>query len=265
MAESPKVTVIIPHYEMQQTLPAAVKSVLHQEYNNIELIVADDGSEESVTDTLAPFADNLTLLELPHNGKPTAVNEALGQAGGTYITILDADDQLPPNSISTRVKAVAAEDVDLAVGSFDVYYKGQHQSTRSMGQFQAYANQQIIRRLLTDLIAPFHQNAMLFSRSLAERVGRMDPLMLRSQDKDFAVRLLHHSSNTAIVDETVYHYHRYDRPFSRRLSNRLAGMYYKLQVIDRHTSGWQRVHYWGQNIAIEMGKFVHDIFGIYKK
>lgn len=265
MAQSPKVTVIIPHYDMKQTLPAAVQSVVGQEYPNIELIVADDGTDQPLKDILHPFSKDIMLLNLRHNGKPTAVNEALSKAQGTYITILDADDQLPQNSISRRVKALENADADLAIGSFDVYYCGKKQSTRSIETFQCYSKEEMIRRLLTDFIAPFHQNAMLFSRSLVNRVGVMDPNMVRSQDKDFAVRLLQHSKKMAIVDGAVYEYHRYDRPFGQRLSNRMVGMYYKLVVIRRHTLGRQKMYYFMRNLGIEIAKLVHDTFGIYKK
>ena len=265
MADLPRVTVIIPHYNMPQRLPRAVKSVVDQQYDNIELIIADDGSDTPAADVLPGNDGDFILLSLPHRGKPAAVNAALDHADGDYITILDADDQLPLDSISRRVRAARDKSADLVIGSFEVSYNGNVQSKRSIKYFQSYSNEKIIRRLLTDIIAPFHQNAMLFSTALAKNVGPMAPEMLRSQDKDFAIRLLQESDATTIIDNTVYSYHRYDRPFLLRLSNRLVGMRYKLELIGRHKSGWQRLSYWGRNILIEVAKLLHDIFGVYKK
>lgn len=264
--ETPKVSVIIPHYNMHSFLPQAVESVVNQEYDNIELIIVDDGSDEILCRDLLS-ADNLTtkLFEIEHSGKPTAVNYGFVKSGGEYLTILDADDRLPKRSLLQRVQAQESSKADLSIGSFEVSYNGEKQAVRDIDMFLSVTNDEIIDAFLTGIVAPLHQNAMLFSRELLERVGQMDPQMLRGQDKDFGIRLLRKSKKTILIKEPVYVYNRYDRPFKRRLYNRFMGMKYKLIVLRRYFSGFRGTIYLGWVFCLELAKVVYNLFGVYKK
>lgn len=262
----PKVTVLIPHYNMSEFLQEAVQSVADQDYKNIELVVIDDGSDRKIDgDLLSDFTFEAKLVEIDHSGKPKAVNKGLEVSSGDYFTILDADDRLPPKSISHRITALENHEADLCIGSFEVLYDCKRQSVRPISNAVPKTKQEIIRDFLVSVISPFHQNAMLFSKSLLQRVGRMDPEMIRGQDKDFAVRLIKKSRQIAYLEKPVYIYHRYDRPFGGRIYNRITGTKYKLIVIHRYTKGVRKFGYLVWEIFIGTAKLIHDIFGIYKK
>jgi glycosyltransferase involved in cell wall biosynthesis len=263
----PKVSVIIPHYNMHSTLPEAVKSVADQAYKNIELIVVDDGSHAGIRSScFSAFEPKLKVLKIDQNkGKPSAVNRGFEAATGDYFTILDADDQLPRYSISKRISALQSDQVDLCIGSFEICYQQAVQSVRSIAQYAGRSRQYLKRHLLTAVISPFHQNAMLFSKTLLQRTGPMDPKMIRGQDKDFAIRLIQNSSGIAYVDEPVYRYNRYDRPLKKRIRTRLIGMRYKLEIVGRYAASWRKGGYLLWGTVVEAAKLVHDLFGSYKK
>lgn len=271
MSDPPKVSVIIPHFNMHAFLPAAVKSVDDQVYDNIELIIVDDGSDLplrfdhlNIDETTAEELE-LTLQSINHGGKSKAVNEGFRHATGDYVIVLDADDQLPEDSLSRRMHELQQTNADLCIGSFECHTNGQIQSKRDIEEFVDLSNREIIQKLLIRVIAPFHQNAMLFSRGLLQRVGQMDPEMLRSQDKDFAIRLLQNSTETIFIEDSVYIYNRYSRSLEKRLANRLRGMKYKLVLIRKYFSGWRRFIFLSWGIVVGIGKFIHDLFGTYKK
>jgi glycosyltransferase involved in cell wall biosynthesis len=252
---------------MHGSLPAAVRSVADQDYKNIELIVVDDGSDGGICRSQFPDVGlTIKLLELDYNkGKPSAVNRGLEAATGAYFAILDADDELPSDSISKRLSALQSNKADLCIGSFEICYQAKVQSVRSVYDYAGRSRQYLKRHLLTTIVSPFHQNAMLFSKTLLERTGPMDPKMIRGQDKDFAIRLIQHSKNITYVDASVYRYKRYDRPLRKRVSNRLIGMRYKLEIISRYAVSWRKGVYLLWGTAVEGAKFIHDLFGIYKK
>jgi glycosyltransferase involved in cell wall biosynthesis len=252
---------------MTDYLPEAVESVVSQDYEPIELIVVDDGSREKITKDKITNSNkiDLKLIEIEHGGKPVAVNRGFDEATGEYLIILDADDQLPGQSLSQRVNNLQTHQADLCIGSFEVRYNEETQSRRLLSDISHKSDKHIIRSLLTRILTPFHQNAMMFSRELLDRVGKMDPAMQRGQDKDFAIRLLRVSNNEVFIDDSVYIYNRYDRPLSRRLYNRCAGIKYKLIIIDRHTEGWRKGVYMVWNTIVETAKLIHDLFGVYKK
>jgi len=263
--EPPKISVIIPHYDMSSFLPQAVKSVVQQDYKDVELIIIDDGSSEPIKpDNLPDKRIDVNLIRTHHMGKPAAVNRGFREASGNYLVILDADDQLAERSLSKRAEALK-NGADLCIGSFSVKYDGEIQSHRMVKELSKKPNKDIIHQLLSSIISPIHQNTMMFSRDLLERVGGMDPQMLRGQDKDLAIRLLQKSTSLAFIDEPVYLYNRYDRPLKKRLWNRCVGIKYKLITICRHVEGQRKIWYLSWNLVIEAAKLVHDIFGVYKK
>ncbi len=252
---------------MTEYLPSAIQSVTIQDYEDIELIVVDDGSDHEITKNQIPNDKEIdfTLIEIEHGGKPVAVNRGFDESTGEYLVILDADDRLPKNSLSKRLENLNNQKTDLCIGSFEVWYNEEIKSRRLLSDIDQVSNRDITKSLLTSIISPFHQNAMMFSRDLLDRVGGMDPAMKRGQDKDFAIRLLQESDNQVYIDEPVYIYNRYDRPLFRRLYNRCIGMKYKLIIINRYTKGWRKATYLAWNIVVETAKLIHDIFGVYKK
>lgn len=270
MDDIPKVSVIIPHFNMHDFLPFAVESVVSQTYGNIELIIVDDGSCRAIDQNQLSSEGqtgkyfDLKFFSVKHGGKSKAVNKGFRKATGAFLTILDADDQLPENSISIRMEAMRHEGADLCIGSFESHADGAVKSKRETMAFDELDNDAIIRKLLTQVISPFHQNAMLFSRELMEQVGNMDPKMLRSQDKDFAVRLLQESRHTTLIPKSVYIYNRYHRPVKVRLWNRLLGMKYKMLVISRYSSRWKKLVYLCWGALVGGAKLVHDLFWSYR-
>jgi len=251
---------------MHASLPKAVQSVADQDYDDIELIVIDDGSDISPDwEQLQVKGITFTYFEIEHGGKPKAVNKGFEEAEGDYLTILDADDQLPQNSISQRLEQLLENDADLCIGSFETSYKGSFQSLRSVKRLVSKSPEELVRAFMGNILSPFHQNAMLFHRDLLEEVGMMDPDMIRGQDKDFAIRLIKNTRQIIFVEESVYIYNRYDRSFTIRIGNRLTGMKYLLRIAARHFDGWRRAVYLLWIFLLEIAKLVYDVFGSYKK
>src|SRR3972149_1699479 len=92
----PRVSVIIPCYNLGPYLDEAVGSVLSQTYQDFEILVVDDGSTDPATRTLlADYRRPKTrVIQLPHGGLAAARNAGVANAGGEYLCALDADDRL---------------------------------------------------------------------------------------------------------------------------------------------------------------------------
>src|SRR5687768_11556765 len=104
-----RVTVIIPSYNRADLLGDAIASVLAQTYQEIEVIVADDGSTDHTAEVVARFGARVTHLALPHRGQPAAPrNSALAVATGDYIAFLDSDDLYLPHKLALQVPILEA-------------------------------------------------------------------------------------------------------------------------------------------------------------
>lgn len=89
------VSVIMPAYNREATIAAAINSVLEQTHERFELIVVDDGSTDATCAVVAPFlADpRVKLVKVPHGGVSAARNAGLAEAKGEIVAYLDSDNR----------------------------------------------------------------------------------------------------------------------------------------------------------------------------
>ena len=103
----PKVSVIIPTYNYGKYIEKAVDSVLTQTYRDQEIIVVDDGSTDNTREIIeARYKDKVRYFYQENRGAPAARNFGLRKAEGEFVTFLDADDWLMPNSLAVYEEVV---------------------------------------------------------------------------------------------------------------------------------------------------------------
>jgi glycosyltransferase involved in cell wall biosynthesis len=106
----PKVTVIMPVYRAEATLPFALRGVLEQTWQNLEVIVVDDCSPDNSLAVANEFArrdERVQVLRQDRNqGAYVARNRALEVATGDFVTVRDADDWSHPQKIETQIRAM---------------------------------------------------------------------------------------------------------------------------------------------------------------
>lgn len=122
-----KISVIMPVYNCERYLEAAVGSVLSQEGAEIELIAVEDCSKDSSRDILRRLAENDTRIRAvfnEHNMGVAAVrNRAMDLVTGDFVAFCDSDDVVPSGAYAALCGAIG--DCDVAIGAFDnLYYEG---------------------------------------------------------------------------------------------------------------------------------------------
>lgn len=122
----PLVSVIVPVYNTEKYVKKCILSILNQTYKNIELIVVNDGSTDKsieVADNLLRNNLNSIIINQKNKGLSEARNEGIKVATGKYIFLLDSDDYIDSNVITTMVKKSEKEDLDVVIGKYNVVYK----------------------------------------------------------------------------------------------------------------------------------------------
>lgn len=113
------VSVVIPNYNGSLYLNEAVSSVIEQDYENIEIIVIDDGSSDNSVELLKEFGPKIQLIVIKNSGASTARNIGISAANGDYIAFLDSDDIWVTNKLRLQMEYMKANELDL------VYCHGQ--------------------------------------------------------------------------------------------------------------------------------------------
>lgn len=122
ISEQPLVSIVIPSYNHEIFISESIKSVIDQSYQNIELIIIDDGSTDASVDKiqeLIPLCEKrFTRFEFrhrPNKGLSTTLNEALEWAQGEYFSSLASDDIILKDKIAIQTKYLNQNDNCIAV------------------------------------------------------------------------------------------------------------------------------------------------------
>lgn len=118
----PEVTVVIPVYNRVGLLRRAVRSVLGQTVDDLEVLVVDDASDEDVSKVLATVADlRLRVVRRVTNGGGAAArNTGVEEARGRYIAFLDSDDEWLPRKLERQLPTLSGRTAGLSLCSFCV-------------------------------------------------------------------------------------------------------------------------------------------------
>ncbi|MEA2415185.1 MAG: hypothetical protein QOI58_1842 [Thermoanaerobaculia bacterium] len=130
----PRISVILPVYNREQSVARAVRSVLAQTRAPFELIVVDDGSTDGTRAVLDSFGSQITVIEQPHAGAYVARNRGLREAHGELIAFIDSDDVWLPDRLASQLPLMARPEVGLVFG--DVVHVRPGHERRHVTSFQ---------------------------------------------------------------------------------------------------------------------------------
>lgn len=103
------ISVVMPVYNGEKTILRSIKSVLNQTFQDFELIVINDGSQDSTPNLVAQIEDSrIKLIHYSNAGLNVSRNRGIGHANGKYITFLDADDIWTSDKLMSQLEALQA-------------------------------------------------------------------------------------------------------------------------------------------------------------
>ncbi len=116
-----KVSIIIPAYNAEKTLARCLDSVLNQTYQNIEVIVINDGSKDNTLQICTSYADKddrIKVIDKPNSGVSNSRNKGIEASTGDYVTFIDSDDTIETDCIKTLIDNIE-ESVDFIRYNFN--------------------------------------------------------------------------------------------------------------------------------------------------
>jgi CDP-glycerol glycerophosphotransferase len=120
LGRTPKVSVIVPVYNVEQYLPACLGSILAQSHSNLEIICVDDGSPDNSIEVLRTFAaadPRVNIVRKVNNGLGAARNTGIEHSTGRIIFFVDSDDTIPPRAVEHLLTCLKRSGSDFVVGS----------------------------------------------------------------------------------------------------------------------------------------------------
>lgn len=184
--DPPRITIVTPSFNQGAFIEATLRSVLLQEYPNLEYMVLDGGSTDGAADVVRRYAPWLAHHEIaPDRGQSHAINRGFARATGDILGWVNSDDRLLPGAL-WRVAEAAQRHPDCAA------WVGSVRSVTPRGRLIfPKAPRNLTREQLADWghDGEFAQPGCFFSRKAFESAGRTDESLHYAFDVDLWIRL----------------------------------------------------------------------------
>lgn len=180
------ISVVMPCFNAEHFLRQALDSVLDQSYANLELIVVDDGSEDSSRAILRSYGDRIRVIAQQNRGPYPARNRGVAASRGEYIAFLDADDYWSADCLAELHSALEGSEAALAYcGWQNVGLAGGRGEPYIPPDYEAGGKLEAFLRSA----APWPIHAALLRRSVWDEVGGFDETLGTCMDYDLWLRV----------------------------------------------------------------------------
>lgn len=217
-AHRPSISVVMPVYNGERYLPAALDSILTQTFTDFEYIIIDDGSSDATWDILTTYADRDPRLRLVRNeqnlGITRSLNKGVQLARGTYVARQDADDISLPQRFARQVAVLQAQP-EVVLVSCDFAVIDAH------GR-QVFQTQRVASPIVTAWYLLFYNrlgghSQVMFRRDAAIRLNGYTEAFRHNEDYDLWVRLSQ-IGDIVILPEVLLQWRQHEGSISHRKS-----------------------------------------------
>ena len=202
----PKVSVIIPVYNVEPYLGEALDSVLRQTLQDFEIIAVNDGSTDGSRAILEAYRDRIRIIDKPNGGQGAARNDALKIACGDYICFLDSDDWIEPDTLQACYDLCERDNLDFTY--FDAVNFGEKvlfNYSRASIFPGVHTGPETMCRILDSGVYACSVCMGLYRRSFLERTGVRFPEGFIHEDELYSAVCYFNASRVEPLDRVFYH------------------------------------------------------------
>lgn len=213
---NPKVSVIMPVYNVAAYVGRAIESLQAQTMSDFELLVIDDGSQDrsgDICDRMAEKDVRIDVFHTPNGGAPAARNLALDHARGQYVYFMDADDWAEPSMLEKMVALADEQSAQLVVAGFyiDTFYaknSNEHLSELKSQPSCVYTTQEDFRAQAYKL---FDENLLYTPWNKLFLRARIEEMNLRFRptfwdDFPYVLDYIRDIDKVVVTEKAYYHF-----------------------------------------------------------
>jgi glycosyltransferase involved in cell wall biosynthesis len=194
----PKISVITPSYNQASYLEKTIRSVIAQNYPNLEYIIIDGGSTDGSVDIIKRYSNQLAFwVSEPDNGQSHAINKGLKLATGDWVCWQNSDDVFYDHAFESLAnKIIQSPNLDLITGDINLI-----ESSGSTLRRLCYVRPTYEAVLAEGMVLT--NQAAFWKRDLHTKIGWLDENLHYGFDLDWFLRLLKHTKHTAHIPQVL--------------------------------------------------------------
>ena len=149
--DNPLVSIVIPVYNTDKYLRRCIKSVINQTYNNLEIIIVDDGSTDKSMEICQEFLvhdKRIKLISKKNEGQAIARNIGIASSNGNYLGFVDSDDYIMEDMIESLLLNLIKYDADVSICGFYTDYIIKKKKNYSFPDLQIFNNTELMDKYI---------------------------------------------------------------------------------------------------------------------
>jgi len=215
MENKPFFSIVIPAYNCAGTIRATLESIAAQTVSDFEVIIVNDGSKDATADVLQAFADKdsrFSFITIPNNGPGNARNQGIAGAKGTYLFLMDADDEIERHTLERYQAIIKSEAPDLIVASYNLRVLDNQEivsEKQVIAENQVYASNAVF----LENLYPLMNKQLMYV--IWNKIYRLDiirkhqiafPSYSSCEDRLFNIAYYRHAKKVVTTSEVLYQY-----------------------------------------------------------
>jgi glycosyltransferase involved in cell wall biosynthesis len=180
------VSVVIPTYNQEQFIVAAVESALAQTFEDLEVLVVDDGSCDNTADLVSCCGEQARYIRQKHGGQAAARNRGIRESRGTYVAFLDGDDVWMSEKLERQMTELGRSEL---AGACYCAFRAVDELLHSLWEQHSYPAGDLLESLLFQGNVIGIPSSVVVHKDLLNRVGSFDPGLGYCCDWDLWIRL----------------------------------------------------------------------------
>jgi len=237
----PLVSVVIPVYNVEKYIKDCITSVIGQSYNNLQIIIINDGSNDKSEDICNEFAkkdSRIIFIQKQNGGLSDARNVGINNANGEYIVFIDSDDYISPNFIEIMLTESIKNQSDIVACSY--YKTSEHGSspvTKNIEIIKLTNTEAVIDVLSPKSICEVMTWNKIYKTRLFKEYKITFPVGKIHEDNFTTFRLFYYANNVLFINLPLYYYRQransiMSQGFSERSINMIEAAEYARQWLN---------------------------------
>ena len=194
----PLISVMMPTYNNAKYIKQAIESIYAQNYDNIEIIVVDDGSTDNTKEIVQQYKD-IKYFYIEHKGIPFARNTALEKSTGEYIAFLDSDDYWLPNKLNTQIQYFKDHpDCEIVFTKYENFFENEDVKKNKIAIFEKTSEKNNNSCLETSVV----------KKRVFDKCGKYNESLEFGEDTEYEYRISKNNINIKHIINKIFYMRR---------------------------------------------------------